>query len=454
MTKKERAALASIGASVVITAGKLLAGLMTGSLALISEAGHAALDTGATIITWVAVRAAEKPADAEHHYGHGKFESVAALVETGLLFVLAVAVLAEAIRHLIQGGGEVVPTPLAFGVLIVSIAIDFTRWRALTRIAQDTRSEALAADALHFSSDLMSSFLVLIGLAAAHYGFQYGDALAAVGGAIFIAIAGYRLGRRTLDALLDAAPKGLTEHVRRLVEAAPGVVAVREVRLRPVGPEIFGDIKIAVPRTLPQERVADIKSLVAETIKREHPGASLTLSTEPVALDDETVLDRVMLIAARRRLPIHHVTVQQIGDTLSVSFDLELDGRMTLGAAHEVASNLEAAIREELGPRIEVETHIEPMLANQLAGHDADAATVERIAAALRTHAAATDVVRDVHDVRVRETDAGLVVNYHCRVDPNLDVIHVHEAVDNLERLVRAEHPPICRVVGHTEPQR
>ncbi len=451
--RKSRAALLSIFASAAIALGKLVAGLMTGSLALLSEAGHAALDTGATIVTWLAVRAADKPADEEHHYGHGKFESAAALVETGLLFVLAVAVAVEAVRHLMQGGGEVVATPLAFGVLAMSIVIDFTRWRALSRIARETGSDALAADALHFSSDLVSSLFVTAGLLAALYGFRHGDALAALAVAAFIAVAGYRLGRRTLDALLDTAPKGLAGEVRGLAARIPGVVDVGELRLRPVGPQIFGEIEVTVPRTLPLERVAEIKTAVAEAIRREHAGASVTVTTEPVALSDETVRERVMLIAARRHLPVHHVTIQEIGGELSISLDLEVDGRLSLKAAHEVASTLEAAIRDELGPAIEVETHIEPMEMRQLAGEDAPADAVASIAAALRTHAAETDIVRDVHNVRVRQTPAGLVVNYHCRVDPALDVSTVHAAVDHLESLVRAEHPRICRVVGHTEPR-
>jgi cation diffusion facilitator family transporter len=453
-TRKRRAALLSIFASAGIALGKLVAGLMSGSLALISEAGHAALDTGATVVTWLAVRAADKPADEEHHYGHGKFESAAALVETGLLFVLAVAVAVEAVRHMLQGGGTVVATPLAFSVLTVSILVDLTRWRALSRIARETGSDALAADALHFSSDLVSSLCVVVGLLAALYGFRYGDALAALAVAAFIAIAGYRLGRRTLDALLDTAPKGLAAKVRALAARVPGVVDVGELRLRPVGPQVFGEIAVTVPRTMPLERVAEIKAAVADAIRRDHAGASVAVTTEPVALDDETVRERVMLIAARRHLPVHHVTIQEIGERLSVSLDLEVDGRLSLSAAHEVASKLEAAIRDELGPAIEVETHIEPMEMRQLAGADAPASEVASIETALRARAAETDIVRDIHNVRVRKTPAGLVVNYHCRVDPNLDVSTVHGAVDHLESLVRAEHPRICRVVGHTEPQR
>jgi cation diffusion facilitator family transporter len=207
--RKERVAQFSIMASAGITIGKFVAGLLSGSLALLSEAAHALVDTCATIITYFAVRTANKPADDDHHYGHGKFESLAALAETAVLFVLATVVLIQAVKHLAAGPGEFEPTPLAFGVLIASIIVDVNRVYSLRKVAKETGSEALAADALHFASDLAGSVLVLLGLIAALFGFKYGDALAAVGVALFIAIAGWRLGRRTVDTLLDTAPKGL-----------------------------------------------------------------------------------------------------------------------------------------------------------------------------------------------------------------------------------------------------
>jgi cation diffusion facilitator family transporter len=235
---KRKAALASIFASAVLTLGKLVAGLLSGSLALLSEAGHGLLDTGATILTYYAVRAADKPADDEHHYGHGKIEAIAALAETGLLIVLAVGVLYEAVHRLLAPAlGNVDANWLTFAVLLVSIVVDVVRWRSLNAIAKRTKSDALAADALHFSSDFVASILVLIGLVATHYGYVRGDSLAAVGVAIFIAVAGYKLGRRTIDTLVDAAPAGLTERLRQTIEKIPGVVDIEVLKLRPAGPK-------------------------------------------------------------------------------------------------------------------------------------------------------------------------------------------------------------------------
>ena len=452
--KKETAALASIAASAAITVGKLVAGVMSGSLALMSEAGHAAVDTGATILTWLAVRASNKPADDEHHYGHGKYESLAALVETGLLFALTAFVVIEATHRLMSNAVAVEPKAIAFVVLVASIVIDAVRWRSLNRIAKETRSDALAADALHFSSDLVASVLVLIGITLTYFGYPQADAFAAFGVAAFVAIAGYRLGRRTVDALLDTAPEGVAERLRAAVEAVPGVVRVDFLRLRPAGAHVIGEIGIGVARTLPMERVARISEIATEAIKREAPEADLVLTTTPLALDDESALERVLLVAARQRLAIHHVTVQEIDGRRSISLDLEIDGRMTLGVAHDVATRLEAAVRDELGDDVEVETHIEPLETRELAGHDASPDLSGRIAAELAAHAASGGLVADVHNVRVRSTDAGLVVNYHCRVDPALTVTLVHDAVDDVDRRLKSARDDVCRVVGHAEPVR
>ncbi|MCC2107875.1 MAG: cation diffusion facilitator family transporter, partial [Hyphomicrobiales bacterium] len=408
--KKESAALASIGASAAITLGKLVAGLMSGSLALMSEAGHAAVDTGATILTWLAVRAANKPADDEHHYGHGKYESLAALVETGLLFALTAFVVIEATHRLLASNTSVEPKAIAFIVLVASIVIDAVRWVSLSRIAKETRSDALAADALHFSSDLVASVLVLIGLTLTYFGYPQADSYAAFGVAAFVAIAGYRLGRRTVDALLDTAPEGVADRLREAVEAVPGVVRVDFLRLRPAGPVLLGEIGIGVARTLPQERVARISDEVADAVRRETPEAELTLTTTPVALDEETALERVLLVAARQRRAVHHVTIQEVDGRRSISLDLELDGRLPHGAAHEAATRLEAAMREELGGDVEVETHIEPLETRELEGHDVSADLSSTILEELTKHAETVGLVSEVHNVRVRRTDAGLVV--------------------------------------------
>ena len=455
MNDKERAALGSIAASAGLTAAKAIIGLLTGSLAVLSEAGHSLLDLAATVLTYVAVRVSGKPADAEHQYGHGKVESITALAETALLFLLAAVVLYEAAQRLI---GErvyaVEATAAAFAVIVASIVVDFFRARTLGRIAEETSSQALEADALHFRSDMWSSIAVLIGLAGVALGYSRADAAAALVVAIFICIAGWRLGRRTIDTLTDAAPAGVSERVAAIARRVPGIVAVERVRARPAGAVLFIELGVGVNRALPLERVTAIKDGLTRAIRADMPKAEVTITTEPRALDDETVRERVILIARNRGLAVHHVAVQAIGDRLSVSTDLEVEGMLPLNAAHDIASRLEEAIREELGPDVEVETHIEPLPAVVLAGRDAAAARVMEITEALTSLAAGITGLGEVHDVRVRETADGEIVNFHCRVDAALSVSTVHDLVDTVERALRRRFPSIARVIGHAEPRR
>ena len=451
---KENAALSSIAASVVITLGKGGAGLATGSLALISDAAHSLLDVVATTMTWLAIRAASKPADEGHHYGHGKVESIAALAETAFLFLLSGAVAIEGFRRLWEEQSVVTIHWSAIVVLLISIAIDAWRYINLTRVARATNSEALAADALHFSSDLVNSVLVLLAFGATALGYPQADALVAIGVAIFIAVAGYRLARRTLDTLLDAAPKGSASQIRKIVRDVPGVVDVDDVRARRAGSDFFIDLEISVARSMPFDRLGALKAAIIAAIHLEFPDANVTVTATPVTLDEETVLERVILIAARRRLPVHHVTVQDLSGKLSVSLDLEVDGGLSLGEAHTIATHLETAIREELGSETEVETHIEPLVVSSLVGRDVSDEKMVRVTDSLTRNAGLSDTISDVHNVRARETEHGLIVNYHCRVDPALDVTSVHESVDRLEQQVRKDFPEIVRIVSHTEPLR
>lgn len=451
---KQKAALASIVVTVVLTAAKAAVGLASGSIAILAEAAHGLVDTAATLLTFYAVRLADKPADDDHQYGHGKVESIAALAETAFLFLVSGIVVTEAARRLMGGGHAVEVTPIMAALMVGVIAVDYWRVRVMRRIAEETGSHALESGALHFAADMASSAVVLAGLLFVWLGYPKADAIAAIVVAVLICVMSWQLGRRTIDTLMDRAPRGATEAVTEAVAAVPGVVELEGMRLREVGTDTLAEITIKVNRTLPLERVVAIKAAVAEAAAAAHAGTVAKVTADPVALDDETVMERVHLTARRHALAVHHVTVQHLGEKLCVGLDLEVDGALTLGEAHEIASRLEAAIRGELGADVEVETHIEPLQVEMLIGSDADPARVTEVAESLAALAAETGRITDVHSVRVRETGQGVVVTYHCRAEPSLTVEAVHEAVDEIERRFRRNHGRVIRVVGHTEPPR
>ncbi len=451
-SKKERVAAISALASGSLAAAKFTVGVAIGSLALVSDALHSLIDLGATLVTWYAVRISDLPPDEEHHYGHGKVESLAALVATAMLFLLAGGVAVQAAQRLALGGDVPTFSLVPFVVLGIEMAVNGWRALALRRTARETKSQALEADSLHFASDMYGSVAVIVGLALSGAGYAWGDPAAALVVAAAVAWLGVRLGRRTIEALMDTAPQGVPEKVRSIVLAAPGVVRVDRLRVRTVGHQNFVEVAIAVPRTMPLDRLAALKGRLQDAVAGALGEADVTVSVTPVALDDETVQDRIMVIARNRGVAVHHLTVHSIGDRLTVAVDVEVDGGLPLGRAHEIATGLEEAIAAELGP-VEVETHIEPLQARRLRGRDAPVARVAELRAALAELAGEHPILRNVHDVRVRETPEGELVVFHCTVDPSRTVIDVHEEVDELEGEVRRRFPEIKRVIGHAEPR-
>jgi cation diffusion facilitator family transporter len=450
-TVKSRVAVISILASAAMATAKFVVGIAIGSLALVSEALHSSVDVVATVITWLVVRVSDRPADAEHNYGHGKIESLSALGVIAMLYVLAGGILVESWSRLREGAPPPTLSAIPFVVLLVDIAVNFWRARALQRAARDTKSQALAADALHFASDVLGSIAVIIGLVLSGLGHAWGDAAAAIAVAVMIALLGLRLARSTVETLLDRAPEGASEKAVAAIRAVPGVVGIERLRMRMVGPTHFIDAIVQVPRTFPIDRVEEIKRKAQDAVSTALGDADLTFTAVPVARNNESVRERIMVIARNSGLAIHHVTVHDLGGKLTVSIDLEVDGDMALNAAHDIAHELERSIRDEFGEDVEVDTHIEPLEPELPHGTDAAPDRVAAIAAAL-SRFAADGAISDVHSVRVRDTDAGEIVNFHCRAAPSMSVIKVHENVDEIERALRRAFPTVKRVISHAEP--
>ena len=448
---KSRVAAISIFVSAGMAAAKFVVGVAIGSLALISEALHSSVDVAATVVTWLVVRFSDRPADAEHHYGHGKLESVSALGITAMLYVLAGGILVESYSRLHEGTLPPALSAIPFVVLVVDILVNLWRARALHRAAHDTKSQALAADALHFASDVLGSLAVIAGLALSGLGFWWGDAAAAATVAVVIAMLGLRLARSTVETLVDRAPEGASEKAAAAIRGVPGVVGVERLRVRMVGSTHFIDAIVQVPRTYPIDRVEEIKRKAQAAISAAFEDADLTFTAVPVARDNESVRERVMVIARNSGLAVHHVTVHDLGNKLTVSIDLEVDSEMALTAAHDIAHELERSIRDEFGEDVEVDTHIEPLEPELPQGTDAAPERVEAVRAAL-SRLAAPGAIHDIHNVRVRNTDAGEIVNFHCRATPSMSVIKVHESVDEIERALRRAFPTVKRVISHAEP--
>jgi cation diffusion facilitator family transporter len=288
-SEKDSAALSSAVAAFVVTALKVVVGLLSGSLGILAEAAHSGLDLVAALVTLLAVRAAGKPADRVHAYGHGKVENLSALIETVLLLGTCGWIVYKAIEHLVSGHGEVDASIWAFGVMALSIAVDVSRSRMLARVAAKHRSQALEADALHFSTDVWSSAVVILGLICVRLAqwnpslslLKRADAVAALFVAAIVIVVSSRLGLRTVQALLDAAPPGAAEEIKRRVEQIPGVLDCHAVRVRHSGPHYFVDLHMTLDPDMPLHAAHALTEQAERVVNEILAGADVTVHPEP-----------------------------------------------------------------------------------------------------------------------------------------------------------------------------
>ena len=449
---KQRVAIISMLSSAGLACVKLVAAVFSGSLGVLSEAIHGLIDFGATIVTVFAIRWSSQPADDDHQFGHAKIESVAALLETVLLFGTALYIAYEAILRLTTPHEPLTIAWWAFAIMVVSIAVDFNRSRALRKTAEATYSEALKADATHFESDMWSSFAVLIGLGGVWLGFQWADSVAALLVSLYIGKIAWDLTSTTLNTLLDAAPAGVSAQINEIADQQNGILSVNSLRVRPAGATLFVNLDVNVPRLLNLVSISDLKTRLVAAIQAKLPNADISIITNPVALDNETAFEKIGLIAAHYNASIHHITVQQVQGRMAVSFDLEVDGATELAVAHDQATNLEDAIRDGLGGDVEVESHIEPQPARLLLGEPAMPAETKRIEKLLQHLAKSEKSLSDLHNVRVRHAEGGLYVHYHCRFKPTETIDSVHAAVDRIEIAFNTKLKNVNRVIAHAEP--
>lgn len=455
--EKRLAALGSVGSAVVLVILKVFLAIVTGSLGVLSEALHSSLDLVAAVITYLSIRVADKPADAQHLYGHGKVESFSAFVETGLLLLTALYVIGEALERLLFRAPQLHPSLKAIFILVAALGIDVVRSRALRRVAKKYPSQALEADALHFSTDVWSTLVVILGVTGAWLGQRFGlpglgrlDAVAALGVAGLILWIGSQLGRRTLDALLDVAPRGLRERIAEAVDSTEGVLRADRVRVRRSGQRYFVDVSISVPRTASFEQAHAASEAVERSIARIVP-ADVVVHVEPRARADEPLFETVRAIAQRRGLAVHELSAHHYAGRLFIELHLEVDEAATLRKAHQQATDLEEEILRVAEPGTQVNIHIEPLGA-RIAGAEEVGDLAGAVREFLNSLPPEYRELADCHEVHVRSVQDKILVSCHCSMDGNLPITEVHDLTAALENRVRERFPQIARVTIHPEP--
>ncbi|MEP6643041.1 MAG: cation diffusion facilitator family transporter [Acidobacteriaceae bacterium] len=455
--EKRAVAGGSVLASLAITILKIIVGISSGSLGILSEAAHSGLDLVAAIITFVSIRVSDKPADADHQYGHGKFENFSAFIETGLLLLTCVWIAYEAVQRLFVHHVEIEPTLAAFLVMIFSMAVDFWRSRSLNRIAAKYDSQALEADALHFSTDIWSSGVVILGLLLVLAGRKAGvawmrdaDPVAAVFVAGLIISVSWRLARRTIDALLDAAPTGVRNRIISAVGKVDGLLEIDRVRIRRAGNRYFADLSIGLARSVTFQRSEQVAGEVTRAVQNVLPNADVVVRSIPREGQEENIFDRVRAVATRHNLNVHDVSVQDLHGSLHVEQHLELDERLQLKDAHDQVTLLEAEIRSDVPEIASILTHIESEPATIEAGdeivRDAD---LER---RLKVIAAQFPEIADMHDVEIKRVRGRLYVSCHCTMADDAPLARVHDVSTELEIRFKQEAPELFRVLIHPEP--
>ncbi|MFA5793331.1 MAG: cation-efflux pump [Candidatus Gracilibacteria bacterium] len=451
--QKESVALSSVLAGFVLTFGKAIVGLLTGSIGILSEALHSLLDLVAAIMTYFAVKIGDMPADESHPYGHGKVESVSALIETGLLFLTSFWIIYEAVKRLAVGGSHVEATWYAFVIVITSIVIDVSRSRALYKVAKATNSQALEADALHFSSDIWSSAVVLLGLFLVRFfGIPGADAVAAIVVAFFVAFAGYRLGKRTIDVLIDSAPSGMVAEISSIAEKVAGVVRVERVRARPMGPTVFIDLIVCVNRKFSTIQVQEITNELEKKIKKAIPEADLVVHSKSVQLDSETIIESVQALALKAGLSVHDVVVDKMDGNKFISYDLEVPADYNVLEAHKASEKLESDLMREFGANVMINTHIEPFKTDAVLSAKVTDDQILEVKNAIKAVDTEMRDLKNVHDILVRKIEDGLFVSFHCDANKNASIEKVHYSTSRFEYLIRQRVPGIKRVVIHVEP--
>lgn len=467
--EKNRAAMLSLLAALVLTCVKLAVGLYTNSLGILSEALHSGLDLLAAALTLAAVKISSKPADSRHPYGHGKAENLSALAQTLLLFGTCVWVVYEGVQRLTSGASPVLPSLWGVGVMAFSMAIDINRVRVLRRVAKNFHSQALEADALHFSTDILSSAVVLVGVLAVWLAqflqlpepvsrvLSQADTVAALLVAAIIFRASLHMASDAVDMLMDTGSAHASEAIGASVKSIAGISEVRRVRVRTSGPQSFVDLTVGVA---PGLKVSDGHRLAHEAeqaVAAILPRADVTVHVEPrksCGLDENNPFTLVQLAASEHGLAVHDVHVLSADTACHVELHVELPGQMPFDKAYERVKAFEDSLREAL-PGVEIVSHMEPKAPSaalepgasvslpfsEMAWREIEAAVASEPLAG-KPHKFSTYVL----------PEQGVCISFHCNVSVGLSVEEAHNVCTRLEKRIRAAVPQLGRLSIHMEP--
>ena len=448
---QQRTALLSVAVAIFLLTIKLIAGLASGSLALVAEAAHSGTDLVAALLTLFAIRVAVRPADQEHHYGHGKAEHLAALGESTFLMAVSAFLGFQAVSRLVSDTVHQVEAAWwTFAVLGVVIVLDAFRASASWRASRRFHSAALASNALHFASDFAGTLAVIVGLIFVAAGEPKADAIAAIVVALVVLVAAARLARQSIDVLMDRSSAEADEHIRAALADQP--VEVRRVRIRHAAGRDFVDLVVAVSADAGLTQAHTIADDIEEAVRRELPGADVLVHVEPRAAEGDL---RERATVAALSVPdireVHNVRVMSIDGNYELSLHVKLPRNLSLADAHDAVEHLEEAIRSSVPQIATVHTHIEPLARTDWAStpaQDEVATDAQEIGDVVRRYTG-----RDAADVRFRDAERGRVALITVLLPADQPLPSAHRRAGDIEHAVRERCPDLADVIVHTEPE-
>ena len=500
LEEKVRVAITSIIASASLALLKLVVGLSTNSLGILSESLHSGLDFVAAMMTLYAVRIVMRPRDLKYTYGYAKFESISSLLQILLLFVVAGWVFYEGIERILAFEAiQPEVTIVSFAIMFISIGIDFGRSRALYRTARKYGSQALEADALHFKADMFSSAIVLVGLSLVFFlDIPKADAFAAIAVAGMIVYTSLGLGRRTLDVLLDKAPKGAYHQILESVSGLEGVDRPHDIRIRKMGPETQVDMHIEVPRTYTHDTAHKVATVVEEKVKQILPNSDVLVHVDATQYSDETLNDRIRLIAAEMHgiTNVHSIymsnitqppavyseeresrqisrqasndlstnqkkenltSYSELQQRLHLYLDVQMNSALDLTTAHNITESFENRLKQEIPQIKNITTHIEI----EEASKDTSAIGIEKRSSEgyierIKDAALSVQSVVNCKDVAIVELNGEqhitLTIEIESRIGKSLTTLRdAHEIATNVQNRIITQ-TGASRVIVHTEP--
>jgi cation diffusion facilitator family transporter len=451
----ERALLAALAITLALGAAKVGVWAATASLAVLSQALDSILDAVSLGLAYLGVRIAAKPADAEHHYGHGKAENLVAFVQTLILGAVVVGVAVEAVLRLDDPAVNVSTPGYAFALLVASAIIDAGRVALLARALQFRGSDTLRAGVLNFITDIGTAVVAFVSLLFVRAGAERADAIGGLLVAAAVAVAAVRVGRRSVDVLMDRAPTTPVHAIQAAAARAPGVAEARRVRVRGTEGQLFADVSVAAGRTASLERAHDIAEAVEREIQRVAPGTDVVVHVEPIS-ETSGLVERVQAAASRVDgvHEVHNVAVHSFEEagrnTVHATLHAKIGPGTSLEAAHDLSNAIESAVEDELGGLVRVDTHIEPMGRTEF-GRDVTGERADLVRA-IRSLAEEEPDVLDCHEVLITESAGELSVVAHVRGHRDLPLARIHEASQRIEKAVHGAHPEVGAVVIHFEP--